>query len=190
MDIVKNRIGVEKKFWELCLSVVQEQGLALYDMEFLPGQKLLRLYIMNPETKSAVIEDCIKVDHALTPFFESETWMPAEVTLEVGSPGVYRHVSSLAHFQLGLGETHAVTIMGNLDPQLNPGAPKKILSAKKFRGTLTEVRPDAVTLNTRDGSVVIAFASIKNAQIDPDFEELMTKAESKNQTQITSEEVE
>ena len=59
MDIVKNRIGVEKKFWELCLSVVQEQGLALYDLEFLPGQKLLRLYIMNPETKSAVIEDCI-----------------------------------------------------------------------------------------------------------------------------------
>jgi len=186
MDIVKNRLGVEKKFWELCLSVVQEQGLALYDLEFLPGQKLLRLYIMNPTTKSAVIEDCIKVDHALTPFFETEEWMPAEVTLEVGSPGVYRHVSSLAHFQMGVGETHAVTIMGNLDAELNPGAPKKILAAKKFRGKLTEVRPEAVKLVTSDGEVVIGLASIKNAQIDPDFNELMNKAE----TQMTSHEVE
>jgi ribosome maturation factor RimP len=176
MDITKNRLGVEKKFWELCVPVVQEQGLALYDLEFLPGQKLLRLYIMNPETKSAVIEDCVKVDHALTPFFESETWMPAEVTLEVGSPGVYRHVNSLAHFQLGLGETHAVTIMGSLDPVANPGAPKKVLAAKKFRGELLEVRPDAIVIETDDGNVTLAFASIKNAQVDPDFEDIMKNA--------------
>jgi ribosome maturation factor RimP len=104
----------------------------------------------------------------------------------VGSPGVYRHVSSLAHFQMGVGETHAVTIMGNLDAELNPGAPKKILAAKKFRGKLTEVRPEAVKLVTSDGEVVIGLASIKNAQIDPDFNELMNKAE----TQMTSQEVE
>lgn len=186
MDITKNRLGVEKKFWELCVPVVQGQGLSLYDLEFLPGQKLLRLYVMNPETRSAVIEDCIKVDHALTPFFETETWMPAEVTLEVGSPGVYRHVASLAHFQMGLGETHSVTIMGSLDAALNPGAPKKILAAKKFTGELLEATPAAVVLDTDDGKVTIALSSIKNAQVDPDFEELMNKAE----TNTTSQEAE
>ena len=189
MDITKNRLGVEKKFWELCLSVVQDQGLALYDLEFLPGQKLLRLYIMNPETKSAVIEDCIKVDHALTPFFESEEWMPAEVTLEVGSPGVYRHVYGLDHFKMGLGETHSVTIMGNLDPMLNVGAPKKVLSSKKFNGELVEATPAGVVLETDDGRVTIAFASIKNAQVDPDFEELMNKAK-ETDTNPTSQEAE
>ncbi len=176
MDIVKNRIGVEKKFWELCVPVVKAQGLELYDLEYLSGQKLLRLYIMNPETKSAVIDDCVKVDHALTPFFETEEWMPAEVTLEVGSPGVYRHVACMAHFQVGLGEIHAVTIMGNLDSKLNPVASKKLLAAKKFRGELKEVKPEAIVLKTDDGDVVIGFQSIKNAQVDPDFEEIMKKA--------------
>lgn len=181
MDIIKERSGLEKKFWELSLKVVRDQGLELYDLEHLPGQKLLKLYIMNPETKSAVIEDCIKVDHALTPFFESEDWMPQEVTLEVGSPGVYRHVNSLAHFQMGLGETHSVTIMGNLDESLNPDLPKKSLSMKKIRGELVEVKPEAVVLKVDKFKVTVRLSSIKNAKVDPDFDELMNKANN-NQT--------
>lgn len=180
MDITKERTGLEKKFWALALEVVRAQELELYDLEYLPGQHLLRLYIMNPETKSAVIEDCIKVDHALTPYFESETWMPEEVTLEVGSPGVYRHVSSLAHFQMGIGEIHTVTIMGNLDEKLNSQLPRKISGSKKFTGELVEVRPDLIVLNVENEKVVIALSSIKKAQVDPDFEQILSNA-NKNQ---------
>jgi ribosome maturation factor RimP len=176
MDIVKERTGLEKKFWTLAQEVVRAQQLELYDLEYLPGQHLLRLYIMHPETKSADIQDCVKVDHALTPYFESETWMPEEVTLEVGSPGVYRHVSCLAHFQMGLGEMHAVTIMGNLDETLNPGVPKKIMGNKKLRGKLIEVKPDSITLAVEGFNVLIRLATIKKAQVDPDFEELLSKA--------------
>lgn len=180
MDITKERLGLEKKFWTLALEVVRAQDLELYDLEYLPGQHLLRLYIMNPETKSAVIEDCIKVDHALTPYFETEAWMPEEVTLEVGSPGVYRHVSSLAHFQMGLGETHTVTITGSLDESLNPSLPKKVAGSKKFTGVLVEVKPDQIVLNVEDHKVLINLSSIKKAQVDPDFEQILSNA-NKNQ---------
>jgi len=180
MDITKERIGLEKKFWSLALEVVRAQSLELYDLEYLPGQHLLRLYIMNPETKSAVIEDCIKVDHALTPYFESETWMPEEVTLEVGSPGVYRHVNCLAHFQMGLGEIHSITIMGNLDEKLNPGLPKKILGLKKFRGELMKVVPDSISLKVDGLEVCIPLAIVKKAQVDPDFDQILSNA-NKNQ---------
>lgn len=180
MDITKERIGLEKKFWTLALDVVRAQELELYDLEYLPGQHLLRLYIMNPETKSAVIEDCIKVDHALTPYFESETWMPEEVTLEVGSPGVYRNVNSLAHFQMGIGEIHSVTIMGSLDEGLNPAVPKKISAAKKFRGELLEAKPDLIILKIEDYKVSIHLSAIKKAQVDPDFDQILSNA-NKNQ---------
>lgn len=179
MDAVKNRVGTELKLYELCLPIVREQGYVLYDMEYLSNQKILRLYIMDPVTKSAVIEDCIKVDHALSPAFEAATWVPAEIVLEVSSPGVYRHVTSLAHFQAGVGETHSVTIMGQLDAALNPALPKKAFTSKKFRGTLTEVNPSMVTLETEDGIVKLAFAQIKSAGLDPDFEDLMHKASQK-----------
>lgn len=172
-------MGMEQKLYELCLPVVREQGYLLYDLEYLNNQKLLRLYIMNPETKSAVIEDCVKVDHALSPAFEAATWVPEEIVLEVSSPGVYRHVNSMAHFQTGLGEVHLVTIIGQLDPALNAGAAKQLLTAKKFRGTLKEVNPSVVTLETEDGIVKLPFAQIKSAGLDPDFEDLMQKASKK-----------
>jgi ribosome maturation factor RimP len=162
---------MEKRLFEVCLPVVREQGYLLYDLEYLPTQKLLRMYIMDPATKSAVIEDCIKVDHALTPVFEQNEWIPEEVVLEVGSPGVYRHISSLSHFEMGVGEVHEVTITGNLE-----AAPKKIAGAKKFRGVLKAAAPAAITLATSEGDVEIPLTQIKKAGLDPDFNELMNKA--------------
>lgn len=180
MEAIKNRVGLEQKLFELCVPVVKEQGYSLYDLEYLSNQKILRLYIMNPETKSAVIEDCIKVDHALSPIFESADWIPEEIVLEVSSPGVYRHVNSLAHFMAGIGEVHSVTIMGQVDPSLNAGLSSKILGSKKFRGTLKEVNPSVVTLETKDGTVKLPFAQIKSAGLDPDFDGLMQKASQNN----------
>lgn len=180
MEAVKNRVGIEQKLLELCIPVVKEQGYSLYDLEYLSNQKILRLYIMNPETKSAVIEDCIKVDHALSPIFETSDWIPEEIVLEVSSPGVYRHVNSLAHFQAGIGEIHAVTIMGQVDPTLNKELSSKVLGSKKFRGTLKEVNPSVVTLETEHGIVKLPFAQIKSAGLDPDFSGLMQKASQKN----------
>jgi ribosome maturation factor RimP len=186
MNITKERTGLDKKFWSLAQEVVRAQNLELYDLEYLPGQKLLRLYIMDPQTQTAVIEDCIRVDHAMTPYFESETWMPEEVTLEVGSPGVYRHVNSLAHFQMGIGEIHAVSIVGTLDENLNPDLSKKLRSAKKFRGQLIEAKPDAIVLSVEDHRVTIPLSAIKKAQLDPDFEQILSQA---NKNQSSQEEL-
>lgn len=177
MDIIKTRNGLEKKFWEMCVPAVREAGYFLYDLEYLSSQKILRAYIMDEATSSAVIEDCIKVDTALTPLFEQAEWIPEDVVLEVSSPGVYRHVSSLAHFQMGMGEIHAVTIMGNLDPAANPGIATKYLGAKKFRGTLKKADAQVVVLETEIGTVNVPFNQIKNAGLDPDFAELMHKAQ-------------
>ena len=78
MDIHQERIGLEKKFFLLCDPVVQEAGYRLYDLEYITGQKLLRLFIQDPRTGSALIEDCVKVDHALSEPFEKEDWIPEE----------------------------------------------------------------------------------------------------------------
>lgn len=130
MDIHQERIGLEKKFFLLCDPVVQEAGYRLYDLEYITGQKLLRLYIQDPRTGSALIEDCVKVDHALSEPFEKEDWIPEEITLEVSSPGVYRHIANLDHFKMSLGEMVAVVIMGQLSEEQLLGA-LKVLREKR-----------------------------------------------------------
>ena len=75
--------ALEKKFLEVCAPVVTEQGLELYELEYISGSQLLRLYVENPVSKSANLEDCVKVDRAMTEVVEANNWMPDALVLEV-----------------------------------------------------------------------------------------------------------
>lgn len=169
MDINHDRIGVEKKFFLMCDPVVQEAGYRLYDIEYLANQKLLRLYIQDPRTGSAVIEDCVKVDHALSPAFESETWIPEDVVLEVSSPGVFRHLANLEHFKMSIGETLLVVIMGQLSEEQTVGAPRSIRADKKIRGKLVSAAVDDFVLEVNGFSLKLTYKQIKKANLDPDL---------------------
>lgn len=169
MDISQERNGLEKKFFHLCEPVVQEAGYRLYDLEYVVGQKLLRLYIQDPRTGSALIEDCIKVDHALSEPFEKETWIPEEITLEVSSPGVYRHVSNLEHFKMSIGEIVSVVIMGQLSDEQTEGAPKGLKGEKKFRGTLLAVGPEDFEIEVKSFKLKLNYKQTKKVNLDPDL---------------------
>lgn len=169
MEIHRERIGVEKKFFHMCEPVVQEAGYRLYDLEYVNTSKVLRLYIQDPRTGSALIEDCVKVDHALSPAFESETWIPEEVVLEVSSPGVYRHLSNLEHFKMSVGEIIAVVIMGVLADEQTANAPKGFANEKKFRGKLLELNDEGFTMEAKNFPLKLTYKQIKKANLDPDL---------------------
>lgn len=169
MDIYRERSGLEKKFFLMCEPVVQEAGYRLYDLEYISGQKLLRLYIQDPRTGSALIDDCVKVDHALTPAFETEQWIPEDVVLEVSSPGVYRHLSTLEHFKMSIGDMVAVVIMGQLSEEQTKDAPKGVRGEKKFRGKLLEVGPEDFTIEVKGYSLKLTYKQTKKVNLDPDL---------------------
>lgn len=169
MDITQERSGLEKKFFLMCEPVVQEAGYRLYDLEYVSSQKLLRLYIQDPRTGSALIDDCVKVDHALTEPFEKETWIPEEVVLEVSSPGVYRHLANLEHFRMTIGETIAVVIMGQLSDEQTIDAPKGIKGEKKFRGKLLEAGTEDFTIEVKSFPLKLKYKQVKKANLDPDL---------------------
>ena len=169
MDISQERTGVEKKFFIMCEPIVQEAGYRLYDLEYVNTSKVLRLYIQDPKTGSALIDDCVKVDHALSPVFEAETWIPEEVVLEVSSPGVYRHLANLEHFKMSIGEIIGVVIMGSLSTEQVAGAPKGIAGEKKFRGKLLEVNEKEFTMEVKNFPLKLTYKQLKKANLDPDL---------------------
>lgn len=169
MDIQQERNGLEKKFFHMCEPVVQETGYKLYDLEYIVGQKLLRLYIQDPSTGSALIEDCIKVDKALSPAFETETWIPDDVVLEVSSPGVYRHLANLEHFKMSIGEILGVVITGQLSDDQVLGGPKGLKSEKKFRGKLLEAGQEDYMIEVKGFSLKLNYKQTKKVNLDPDL---------------------
>ena len=169
MNINQERQGLEKKFLHLCEPVVLEAGYRLYDLEYVSGQKLLRLYIQDPRTGSALIEDCVKVDKALSEPFEKETWIPEEIVLEVSSPGVYRHFANLEHFKMSIGEMITVVIMGQLSEDQVAGAPKGIKGEKKFRGKLIEANQDDFVIEVKGFNLKVTYQQTKKVNLDPDL---------------------
>lgn len=169
MDLNKSRAGVENKFFELCLKVAAEQGLKIYDLEFLASQHLLRIYIMNEQTRTCTLEDCVRMDHAMTPFVEGETWMPPELTLEVSSPGVYRVLKNLDHFQMAVGELIKLEFVDKLDAKIRPALPKGAQGQKKLRATLKSVDTEGLILEASGKELEFKFSEIKKANLDPEI---------------------
>ncbi len=172
--MVIERKGLEKKFFELVEGVVQGEGYTLYDLEYLAPQKLLRLYIMNPETQTAVIEDCVQVDRALTEPFEKNDWIPEDVVLEVSSPGIYRKLRSREHFEWSLEQRISLKYRGDLD--FGEEQKNKALKGQNLIGFLKGVNGDGdfeltveVPLKDKTINVNIDSKQLVKANCEPEL---------------------
>lgn len=169
LELERKRSGIEEKFFELTTQIVKDQGYELYDMEYVAGSSTLQVYIMDPETKSAVIEDCVKVDRAFNEPVEELDWIPSDFVLEVSSPGVFRKLKTLRHLEMAKGEMIKVSITGKLDEEQSSGLPKSLKKQNQFRGNLVEANENKIILETNDVNIEIDIAQIKKASLDPDF---------------------
>lgn len=159
------RTGMEKRFFELCERVIPEQGLELYDLDYLPGSGELRVFIRNPQTQTAQLEDCMRVDRALSPSLE-EDWTPEKLTLEVSSPGLFRPLRTVAHFQETVGEMVSLQLAQKLEDE---GLSKATKSTKKIVALLKEVAPEGIKIELEGQVVSLAFDQIKKANLETDL---------------------
>lgn len=173
---------MEKKFFELCSQLVEDHGFSLYGLDYRPGQKLLCLFIENPTTKTAVLEDCVLIDRAMTPFVEEEQWMPSELTLEVSSPGVYRDIFEGRQFSSLIGERVAFHLIPKVDDSMviqtgSEKGLKKIIGQKKLEVYIIEFDEEAEKLIVspeKESQIRIALKleQIKKANVEPAWEEI------------------
>ena len=169
MELEKKRTGVELKFFELTTKIATSFDYELYDLEYIAGSSTLRVFIMDPATKSAIIEDCVKVDRAFNEYCETETWIPDDFVLEVSSPGVYRSLKTLQHFERVKSEMILLSITGKLSEETIEKLPKSLKSNKQFRGMLKEISDTKITIEINNVEIDIDFSQIKKAALDPDF---------------------
>lgn len=164
-----NAQEIELKFRDKAQAICNELGYVLYDLNYVSGAKTLRVFIMNKETQTALIEDCINVDRAFSPFMDAESWIPEEIILEVSSPGIYRHVSTPEHFSWAKGQAAIIFLKKTLG-ELFPGDFKeKDGKLKKFTAIIEDSDGESVTFNfNKDFSLKINYTEIKKANLEPD----------------------
>lgn len=163
------RSGMELKFYDIALKILNELELEMYDLEWNASSGELRLYIMDPKTKTALIEDCVKVDRAFNPYIESETWMPENLTLEVSSPGLFRSLTSVEHFKGVVGEEITLNLTKKIDETVYPDFPKVLRNNLKIKVKLLEAKDESIVFDARGVKVEIPYTQIKKANLETDF---------------------
>ena len=159
------RSGLELKFFEIASKILSELHLEMYDLEWHAPSGELRLFIMDPKTKTAVLDDCVKVDRAFNPYME-ETWVPDNFTLEVSSPGLFRGLSTLEHFKGVVGQDITLNLNKKIDETVYPEFPKALRNNLKIKVKLVEVKDESIMIDAKGAMVEVPFTQIKKANLE------------------------
>lgn len=96
--------NIEEKIEKLVKAPIEEIGYELYDVEYCKEGKnyFLRIFIDNKEGIN--IEDCEKVNDAITDILDEANYIKEQYFLEVSSPGIERILRKDKHLEQNIGE--------------------------------------------------------------------------------------
>lgn len=132
----------EAKASELIAPVLEENGLELWDMEYVRegSDMILRAYIDKPE--GVGINDCETVSRAFSDLLDKEDFIPDAYILEVSSPGIDRILKKDWHLARYTGEDVDVHTF------------KPVNGERSFVGTLTAFDENTLKITADDGDEI------------------------------------
>lgn len=163
------REGLELKLLLLTQKILQENALELYEMEWNASSGNLTVYIINPNTDTALLDDCVKVDRAFDLYIESEKWIPENFTLEVSSPGLFRVLTTLGHFRKVEGEEILLYLTKKIDEEKYPDFPKALRNNLKLKVRLEKTLETGLLIDAKGVKIEIPFLQIKKANLETDI---------------------
>ncbi|HSP80552.1 MAG TPA: ribosome maturation factor RimP [Myxococcaceae bacterium] len=152
---------VEARAQELLEPLVAGEGLELLEVEFVREREgwVLRLFIDKPGGRVG-LDECSQVSRAVDTMLDVEDIVPHEYNLEVSSPGLNRPLKKPQHFERVRGQQVKVKTFGPI------GEPPR----KNFKGTLTEVAVDAISVDVEGaGTFRLPFKDIAKANLEFEF---------------------
>ena len=96
--------NIEEKVEKLVEPIIEKIGYELYDVEYAKEGKnyFLRIFIDNE--KGIDLNDCEKVNNAITDILDEENYIKEQYFLEVSSPGIERVLRKDKHLEQNIGE--------------------------------------------------------------------------------------
>lgn len=96
--------NIEEKVEKLLQPIIEKEGYELYDVEYAKEGKnyFLRIFIDNE--KGIDLNDCEKVNDAITDILDEENYIKEQYFLEVSSPGIERALRKDKHLEQNIGE--------------------------------------------------------------------------------------
>lgn len=147
----------ETRTEEILIPIVQECGVEIYDVEYVKegSDWYLRAYI--DKEGGVDINDCEKVNRALSAKMDELDFIEDAYILEVSSPGLGRTLKKEKHFLKSMGEEVEVKLY------------KAIEKEKLFVGILKSYQDGNIMIETDKGDMEFQKADVASVRLTFDF---------------------
>ena len=134
---------IEEKVESLVSKTINDLGYSIYDIMYVKEGKdyYLRIFIDNENGIS--LNDCEKVNDAITDMLDSANYIKGQYFLEISSPGIERNIRTDKHLQL------------NLNEEINVKLFKAIEKKKELEGILKKFDDETITLENENNDDII-----------------------------------
>lgn len=134
---------IEEKVESLVSKTINDLGYSIYDIMYVKEGKdyYLRIFIDNENGIS--LNDCEKVNDAITDMLDSANYIKDQYFLEISSPGIERNIRTDKHLQL------------NLNEEINVKLFKAIEKKKELEGVLKKFDDETITLENENNDDII-----------------------------------
>ena len=154
---MSRRETYEMKTQELLEPIAQENGVEIYDVEYVKEGSDYYLRAYNDKEGGVNILDCEKVSRALSEALDKEDFIPDAYILEVSSPGLGRTLKKDKHLEKSIGQTVEVKLFSPVD------------KCKEFTGILQGFDEECVTILEGDAPRTFARPQIALIRLALDF---------------------
>ena len=155
-----NQKNIAGRVAELVAPVAAEQGIFLWDVEFVKegSRRILRITIDSD--KGINLDDCERFHRAIDPLLDEADPIEMQYYLEVTSPGIERELKRDDHFAFCEGEVVEVKLY----------APDES-GRKLYTGELIGLRDGKILISTADGEISIERSAAAKVRTVYDFGE-------------------
>ena len=138
--------------------IIQNLGYKLYDVIFEKNGKDNTLSIFIDKEGIIDINDCEKVNNAITDTLDEKDFIKSAYMLEVSSPGLERRIRSNEHLEQ------------NIEKEIEVHTFKPIEGKKEIKGILKKFTNDSITIETENNELEILITDISNMKTVYDWD--------------------
>ncbi len=131
--------NIEENVEKLLKPIIEEEGYELYDVEYAKEGKEYYLRIFIDNEKGININDCEKINNAITDKLDEADYIKEQYYLEVSSPGIERVLKKDEHLEK------------NIEQEIKVKLFKKDENGKKeYTGKLKEFDKDKIIIEDKE----------------------------------------
>ena len=157
---------MEEKIENLLRPIIENLGYELYDVIYEKEAKdsYLRIFIDKPEGIS--LEDCEKVNDAISDLLDEANYIKEQYFLEVSSPGVERLLRKEKHLKQSIGKEITVNLFKPINMEENENEENQNNKKQKKKKEIITSKPIKIgTLNVENKELIINTKNIANMKL-------------------------